>query len=121
VASDRTLWRRVLAVDLGLFNVAVFFFAYLPPSTLKVQEVLIMVGSAAAAVGLVAHALQRIHLPGEHWSYLITAMVGFLTFILYAHLSTAPYNVKIPYILLLISGIASALAAHVIDGGPEHD
>ena len=27
MTADRRLWRRVLAVDLGLFNVALFFFA----------------------------------------------------------------------------------------------
>jgi hypothetical protein len=120
MTHERVLWRRVLAADLGLFNVALFFFAWLPPSTLAFQEQVIMLASAAAAVGVVTHSVQRIHLPGEQWSYLITAMVGALTLLLYAHLAHAPAAVKVPYILFLLSGIVSGLAAHVIDGGPGH-
>ncbi len=120
MTEDRRLWRKVLAADLGLFNVAVFFFAWLPPSTLKVQEQLIMVGAVFAAIGVGTHAMRRVRLPGEQWAYLVTAMVGALTLLIYAHLAVDPYSVKVPYCLFLLSGVVSGLAAHVIDGGPGH-
>lgn len=120
VAENRRLWRRVLAADLGVFNVAVFMFALLPPSTLKAQEWIIMAGAVLAGIGVVSHASTRIHLWGEGYAYLATSMVGGLTLLIYAHLATAPYYVKIPYVLFLLSGVVSGLAAHVIDGGPEN-
>lgn len=120
MTTDRRLWRRVLAVDLGLFNVALFFFAWLPPSTIEPQETAVMVGSVLAGIGVIGHALPRLRIPGESWSYLLTACVGFLTLLVYAHLAPVPYSVKVPYLLFLASGIASGLAAHVIDGGPGH-
>jgi hypothetical protein len=118
MTTDRTMWRRVLAFDLGLFNVALFFFAWLPPDTLVWPERIAMVGSAAACVGVVAHAVRRVNIPGEGWSYLITACVGFYVLLVYAHTAPAPWSVKAPFLLFLASGIASGLAAHVIDGGP---
>jgi hypothetical protein len=118
MSSDRTLWRRVLAMDLGLFNVAIFAFALLPPSTLLPSEWLAMALSGLAAVGVVAHALRRIQLPFEGYSYLATAMVGSYVFAVYATAADAPASVKVPFLLFLASGIASGLAAHVIDGGP---
>jgi hypothetical protein len=118
MSSDRTLWRRVLAADLGLFNVAIFFFAWLPPTTLVWSERVAMIAAAAAALGVVAHALRRITIPGEGYAYLITAMVGFYVLLVYVHTAPAPAAVKVPFCLFLASGIASGLAAHVIDGGP---
>ena len=57
MSTDRQLWRKVLAADLGLFNAAIFMFALLPPTTLLPQEWLAMILSGAALVGVVAHAL----------------------------------------------------------------
>jgi hypothetical protein len=116
--ADRRMWRRVLAADLGLFNAAIFLFALLPPTTLLPQEWLAMTLSGLAMVGVVAHACHRIHLPGEGYAYLATAMVGAYVFAVYAHAAEAPASVKVPFLLFLASGIASGLAAHVIDGGP---
>jgi hypothetical protein len=117
-AENRTLWRRVLAADLGLFNAAIFLFALLPPTTLLPQEWLAMVLSGLAAIGVVAHACTRIRIPGEGYAYLATAMVGSYVFAVYAHAAEAPASIKAPFLLFLASGIASGLAAHVIDGGP---
>lgn len=119
LAENRTLWRRVLAADLGLFNAAIFMFALLPPSTLLPSEWLAMGLAALALVGVVAHAFPRFHLPGEGYAYLATAMVGSYVFAVYGHAAQAPASVKVPFLLFLGSGIASGLAAHVIDGGPR--
>ena len=117
--ENRNLWRRVLAADLGIFNLAIFAFALLPPATLLPSEWFAMALSALGVVGVVAHAIRCIHLPGEGYAYLATAMVGSYVFAVYAHAAEAPASVKVPFLLFLASGIASGLAAHVIDGGPR--
>lgn len=117
VTSLTDLWRRALVVDLATFNVAVFFLAWLPPSTLILPEWLAMVGSSLCFVGLISHASRRWHLPGEQWSYLLTAWVGVATllgFVTTAHTGIT-YSVAVP--MFLLSGVASAGAAHIIDGG----
>ena len=113
--SDR--WRRALVLDLATFNIAVFALAFLPPDTLILPEWLAMAGSVVCVVGLICHASKRWHLPGEQWSYLLTAWVGVATmlgFVTTAHTGVT-YAVAVP--LFLLSGVASAGAAHIIDGG----
>lgn len=116
VTDDRHLWRRVLAADLFLFNVAIFFFALLPPIDLNNFEIVALILSGFAAIGLVTHATDKITLPKEHLSYMITSSVGLYVFGSYMHMSTQPYYIKVPYLIFLLSGIVSGYAAHVIDG-----
>lgn len=117
MSVDTDRWRRALVLDLATFNVAVFVLALLPPDTLIVPEWLAMVGSSLCFVGLICHASKRWHLPGEQWAYLLTAWVGVATllgFVLTAHTGIT-YAVAVP--MFLLSGVASAGAAHIIDGG----
>jgi hypothetical protein len=116
---DRTMWRRVLAADLGLFNAALFAFAAIPPETIVPLEGVAMFLSGVALIGVIAHACRAIHLPGENYSYLVTSMVGVYVLLGYLTSPGVLYQ-EIPIALFLCSGIASGLAAHVIDGGPEH-
>jgi hypothetical protein len=113
----RLLWRRFLVADLSLYNLGIFFLAYLPPQTLTWVEGVCMAGSVACIIGLVSHLCHNIRVPGERWSYLLTAWVGGITLMAYVFLAkaTLTYEVSIP--ILLAGGIASASAAHVIDGG----
>jgi hypothetical protein len=76
-----------------------------------------MVFSALAAIGVVSHASRRVSLPGEGWAYLCTSLVGLYVFTVFATMSPAPADVKVPVLLFLASGVASGMAAHVIDGG----
>ena len=112
-------WRKVLAADLGIFNVAIFFFALIPPQTLVIQEQLIMVMAAISCIGLIGHASTRFKLPGESWSYLLTGATGLLTLGAYEFFAedTISYQYRVTYGLFLLSGIVSAYAAHLIDGG----
>ena len=117
---DRTMWRRVLAADLGLFNAAMFAFAAIPPNDIIAIEGIAMVASLAALVGVVAHSCRRFNLPGESYSYLITSMVGMYVLLGYTS-DHVPTLDDLPIILFVCSGIASGLAAHIIDGGPNAD
>lgn len=113
----RHRWRILLALDLGLFNVSLFMFAWLPPTRILPQEWLAMVLSLLAFIGVVANAIPRVRLPGERYAYIITVWVGLYVLAAYARLSTDPTYMKITMVSFLTSGIASAYAAHVIDGG----
>jgi hypothetical protein len=113
------IWRRVLAFDLGLFNIAIFFFGLLPSRTLEINETIAMIFATIAFIGVIARAINRITLPGEEWSYLATGALGAYVFFGYVLSSPDPYDDKVPFALFLLSGIASAYAAHVIDGGKE--
>jgi hypothetical protein len=117
----RELWRRALVLDLSLFNIGIFFLAYLPPQTLTWVEGVCMAGSAFCIVGLLSHLCHNVKVPGDEWAYLATAWIGAMTLIAYVFLARAPitYSVSIP--VFLAGGIASAGAAHIIDGGkPKH-
>lgn len=116
-----TRWRRLLALDLGLFNVALFAFAYIPPRTLIIPEIIVMIGSVLCLIGVVSNALPKIHLPYEEWAYFITGLLGTLTILLFTRLSPDEILLKIPIDLFLLSGVASAYAAHVItySGGKD--
>lgn len=111
-------WRKVLAADLGLFNMALFFLSYLPPNTLILPELMVMVGSALCLIGVISHSIVRIHLPGEQWAYWMTGWLGVITFLGFESMSTgSPVVFRVSVGLFLLSGIASAYAAHMIDGG----
>lgn len=112
-------WRRALALDLGLYNIAVMVFAWLPPENIDFNEYTAIVASFFAAIGVSARAIPRVKLPGEGWSYLLTGAIGVYVFMAYAFTSLSPDYIKIPFLVFLLSGIASAYAAHVIDGGKE--
>lgn len=115
----RHRWRVLLAVDLGLFNVALFLFAWLPPLEILPQEWAAMALALFAMVGVVTHALPWIRLPGERWAYMITSWVGLYVMAAYVHLSPEVWAAKAPITVFILSGVASAYAAHVIDGGPR--
>lgn len=113
--TDR--WRRALVLDLALYNLAVIALAVIPTSTLIPPEWVAIIGSGLCLAGLLCHASNRIHVWGEQWAYLGTAVVGVVTltgFILNAE-TTATYELAVP--LFLLAGVASAGAAHLIDGG----
>lgn len=111
-------WRKVLAADLGLFNIAIFFFALLPPATLIIQEWVIMVLAVLSLIGVISHASSRINLPGENWAYLATGFTGLLTMFAYEIFADVDeYQDKVAFGLFLASGVVSAYAAHLIDGG----
>lgn len=116
---NRRLWRRVLAADISITMLAVFFFALLPPNTLNVVELSIMVGAAASAAGVVSYAFDWLRLPGERWGYLLAGMVCLMTLLSYEVAtvgSPIPLSIRIPFGLFLAAGTASSLAAHIIDG-----
>lgn len=116
----RHRWRVFLAIDLGLFNIALFVFALFPPGELLLQEWVAMGLAAFAFIGVAAHASPWIRLPLERYVYLITGAVGLYVFFAYLNFSpTEPLN-KLPFLLFMSSGIASAYAAHVIDGADSH-
>lgn len=111
-------WRKVLAADLGLFNVAIFFFALLPPETVVIQEQVIMVMAVLGFIGVVSHATTRITLPCESWAYLLTGATGLLTLFAYEIFAKSDnVQYRATYGFFLVSGIVSAYAAHLIDGG----
>lgn len=115
--TTATHWRRALVLDLGLFNIAVFALCLLPPDTLTLSEWAAMAGSALCLIGLISHASRRVHLPGEQWAYLATSWLGCLVLVAFLAdaQTTVTYEVAVP--LFLLSGVASAGAAHIIDGG----
>jgi hypothetical protein len=115
-----TWWRHILAADIVMHLIAVWWFAFLPPSTLNEFETLIMIVCTLAGFGVVAHAFNWFDLPGERWSYLMAGFIMVLTMLVYEVSlldSPVPLAVRVPFGLFLLAGSVSAFAAHVIDGG----
>ncbi len=113
-------WRKALAADIGLHLIAIFFFAYLPPSTLNHWEKGIMVLSTLALVGVVSHAFIPRKIPGDQWAYLLAGGVALYTLLVYetrTWLYDIPLTLRVTYGLFLLSAAVSSYAAHVIDGG----
>lgn len=112
-------WRWVVAADILLHLVAIFFFAFLPPNTLNLMEKLVMGLAVAAAIGVISHASARLRLPWEEWSYLAAGFVCVFTLLVYEFRAwgNIPAAVSVPFGLFLFAGAASSFAAHVVDGG----
>lgn len=113
-------WRKILAADIVMHLVAIWWFAFLPPDTLNGLELVIMVLATLAAIGVLAYAFEWFFLPGERWSYLLAGFICLLTLLAYEvdTLDTPiPLAVRIPFGLFVFAGAVSSFAAHVIDGG----
>lgn len=116
-------WRKALAADIALHLAAIFFFAYLPPSTLNLWEAGIMAGSALALLGVVSHAYIPLRVPGDRWAYLLSGAVALWTLLVYESRvwgQPIPATLKVTYGLFLLSAAVSSYAAHVIDGARPH-
>lgn len=120
---ERMRWRRVIALDLGFYNAAIFALALVPVDTLLVPELLVMAGTAFCLIGVIARAATSWHVPFEEWSYLATGFIGLISLIAYLALGPTDrdlvYSVAVP--IFMLAGVSSAYAAHVIDGGPSDD
>ena len=114
-------WRHIVAADIIMHLIAIWWFAYLPPSTLNEYEVFIMVVSTLAGIGVLSHAFRNIcSLPLARWSYLLSGFVCLLTFSIYEVRSLGsgvPIAITVPLGLFLLAGVLSSFAAHVVDGG----
>lgn len=114
------LWRRLLALDLGIFNLAMVALALIPPNTLVVPELVVSALGALLFFGVLSHASDTISVPGEQWAYLATGTLGLWTFLNFevgASGGEVQLFAKVSIGLFLLSGAASGYAAHVIDGG----
>jgi len=66
-----------------------------------------------AAIGLVAHASDRIYLPGENYAYLVTGWAGLTTLGLYlVETADTPLR-RLSLSLLLLVGIVGGYGAHL--------
>ena len=112
-------WRWIVAADILLHLIAVWWFAYLPPDTLNNYEKLIMVLASFAAIGVVTHACWWLRIPMAQWSYLLAGFVCLFSLMLYEIRSyeLVPFSITIPFGLFLLAGTVSSFAAHIIDGG----
>jgi hypothetical protein len=119
ISAAQLRWRWLLALDLGLFNLAIVTFALIPPETIVLPEALMMGLSGFCMVGLVSYATPRFRLPGDQWSYLLTGFIGLLSFLSYEALvgDDVPLAYRVGVGLFMLAGSASGYAAHVIDGG----
>ena len=116
-------WRKALAADIALHLVAIFFFAYLPPSTLNTWEMGIMAASALALSGVMSHAFVPCRVPGDRWAYLLAGAVALYTLLVYETRTWGqpiPLTLRVTYGLFLLSAAVSAYAAHIIDGARPH-
>jgi hypothetical protein len=113
-------WRHILALDIIMHLTAVWWFAFLPPSTLNEFETFIMIVATLSGFGVMAHAFNFFDLPAEEWSYLMAGFIMLLTAVVYevsVYDSPVPVAIRVPFGLFLLAGSVSAFAAHVIDGG----
>lgn len=117
-------WRKALAADIALHLVAIFFFAYLPPSTLNGWEQGIMAASTLALLWVVSHAfLPRRRVPGDRWAYLLAGAVALYTLLVYETRTWGqpiPLTLRVTYGLFLLSAAVSSYSAHIIDGARPH-
>lgn len=114
-------WRWIVAADILIHLIAVWFFALLPPNTLNLIEKTVMVLSVLAGIGVLTHVSSRLNLPGVHWAYLAAGFICIFTLMAYEVNSygEVPASITIPFGLFLFAGAVSSFAAHVVDGGPR--
>jgi hypothetical protein len=113
-------WRRVLVADLFFYNLANFFFAYLPQNEINRFEGIAMILTTFCAISILAHASTKFSIRYDEWGYAATGAVGLFLLLSYASTTPNPFEVKVPFCLFLLSGVVSGYAAHVIDGGKKN-
>ena len=112
-------WRRVLAADIGVFAVGIFSLALIPPASLVWPEAVICVLAAFCLLGVITHASEHVHLPGEEYAYLMTGALGLTTLFAFEH-GTSPNTAlvfRVSVGIFLLGGSVSGYAAHLVDGG----
>ena len=111
--------RYVISLALAAYCAAIIVLALTPTADIHWVEIIIAALAGLAFIGLVAHTF-ALTLPGDRYAYLVTGFVGLTTAIAYAWDAADPANVKIPIVLLLITGVIGSFSAHlVLPGGEE--
>lgn len=120
VSQNNIWWRRVLVADLFFYNLANFFFAWLPINEINRFEGIAMVLTVLCTIAILAHASTKFSIRYDEWGYAATGAVGLMLLLTYLSTSLNPWEIKIPLCLFLLSGVVSGYAAHVIDGGKKN-
>lgn len=103
--------RGTVTVALLLYSAAIIMFVLWPTSDIRWSGWVAAGGAGIAAVGLVAHALPTITLPGEEYAYLVVAWAGASTLLLYLIDVTDPDYEQWRNSLLLLTGVVGGLGA----------
>lgn len=107
--------RQVVCGALCFYCAGVFSLALWPTTHITVVEWIVAALCVVAFIGLVAHAIPAIQLPGSEYAYLVTGLVGttslFLFLLTPEHGMSPPEYAKIRITLLLLSGAIGAYGA----------
>jgi len=108
--------RRVMSAALAVYCSGLFVAAATPTDDIDWLEWVVIVASAAAIIGLVAHLVDAVTLPGEQYAYLVAGFAGLVTFVFYLIDTTDPSYVRARLALLIGAGMIAAYGAHLTTG-----
>lgn len=106
--------RQVICASLCLYSAGIFVLAIYPTSDITAVEWIVAVLSVVAVLGLVAHAVPAIRVPGERYAYLVSGLVGITTLLLYLLTPTHgdPVYDRVRVTLLLLAGVVGSYGAY---------
>lgn len=113
--TKHELTRFILDVALGFYCAGLFALALFPTSDIRLIEWVVMASAAIAGVGLAAHSLPQITLPGERYARVVVGFAGLTTLFAYLIFSSDQEYEQTRLGLLIFSGIVASWGSFLVE------
>jgi len=111
--------RFTVCLALFVYCIGLFILALNPVETIDAAEVVVMVASTVAALGLIALAVPQITIPFENYAYLVVGFAGFTTLLLYLIDTSDSPERRTGVAMFVLVGVIGGYGAHL--GFSEED
>ena len=105
--------RLVVCSALIVYCCAITTLALFPATGITWVSWVVLFLATIAVIGLIAHASTAIVLPGEQYAYLVTAVTGAITLLVYDWQGSVPVHERVRVSLFLTVGIIGGVGAYV--------
>ena len=105
--------RSTVCAALIVYCASIIFLSWSPMDQIDWSEWVAGGAAILAIIGLIAHALESVQLPGEEYAYLVTGFAGFTTMLLYDINAVDQPGRKIAITLMLLCGVVGSYGAYL--------
>ena len=118
--DDRWQARVTVSVALLLYCASIILLVLSDKGPFTWGDFIAVTLSVISVIGLVAHAIPAVHIPGEQYAYLVTGWAGFTTMLLYLINTEDNHLRRAAVVLVLLTGTVGAYGAY-LNSYPELD